>query len=207
MMITGHMKGLATQWFMTQMKIHGVNVGEIWESRKAFWMDLKVRFGDSDPNFLARTRLQKLKQGDKSVHYYNSQFNEHVGLTGYNETTLVNQYFSGLDSRILEGIFTRDYVPKDLKGTQSAAIQVKNLREAWLVHFQIEMERILEVGPPLPIKGSQNQNQAQMPLHPLHQLIQLQDQELLAPWTSTEQGRKVCAGIVENSTCLGTCAP
>ena len=129
MMITGHMKGLAAQWFMTQMKIHRVNVGEIWESWKAFWMDLKARFGDSDPNFLARTRLQKLKQGDKSVHYYNSQFNEHMGLTGYNETALVNQYFSGLDSRILEGIFVRDYIPEDLKGNQSATIWVENLWE------------------------------------------------------------------------------
>lgn len=90
-------------------------------------MDLKARFGDSDPNFLARTRLQKLKQGDKSVHYYNSQFNEHMGLTGYNETALVNQYFSGLDSRILEGIFVRDYIPEDLKGNQSATIWVENL--------------------------------------------------------------------------------
>ena len=90
-------------------------------------MDLKARFGDSDPNFLARTRLQKLKQGDKSVHYYNSQFNEHMGLTGYNKTALVNQYFSGLDSRILEGIFMRDYIPEDLKGNQSATIWVENL--------------------------------------------------------------------------------
>ena len=92
-------------------------------------MDLKARFRDSDPNFLARTRLQKLKQGDKSVHYYNSQFNEHVGLTGYNETALVNQYFSSLDSRILKGIFARDYIPEDLKGAQSITIWVENLQE------------------------------------------------------------------------------
>ena len=60
---------------------------------------------------------------------YNSQFNEHVGLTGYNETALINQYFSSLNSRILEGIFMRDYVPEDLKGAQSTTIRVKNLQD------------------------------------------------------------------------------
>ena len=64
-MIAGYMKGHAAQWFTTQMKIHGVDMEEIWESRKAFWMDPKDRFGDSDLNFSVRTRLQKLKQGEK----------------------------------------------------------------------------------------------------------------------------------------------
>ena len=128
-MIARHMKGHATHWFTTQMKIHGVNVEEIWESQKAFWTDLKERFGDYNLTFSTRTRLQKLKQGDKSVHLYNSMFNKHTGLIGYNQTTLVNQYFSGLNPRILKGIFARNYIPEDLKGAQFATIWVENLKE------------------------------------------------------------------------------
>ena len=128
MIIAGYMKDAPSQWVTTQMKIHGVHVEEIWPTRGAFWKELKERFGDSDTHFSARTRLAKLRQGDKLVHTYNSWFNEHAGLTGYNEMALVSQYFTGLNPKITEGIFQRDNVPTDLKGAQQAAIRVENLK-------------------------------------------------------------------------------
>ena len=128
MIIVGHMKDTPSQWVTTQMKIHGVHVEEIWPTRATFWKELRERFGDSDPHFSARTCLAKLRQGDKSVHTYNLWFNEHAGLTGYNETALVSQYFTGLNPKITEGIFQRDNIPTNLKGTQTAAIRVENLK-------------------------------------------------------------------------------
>ena len=53
MIIVGHMKGQASQWVTTQMKIHGLHMDKIWPTRGGFWKDLKERFGDSDPHFSA----------------------------------------------------------------------------------------------------------------------------------------------------------
>ena len=96
--------------------------------REEFWGELEERFGDSDPSFTACTKLKKLKQGQKSVRTYNSMFNKHSGLTGYNEAALVNTYFRGLNNNILQSIFRKDQVPDDLDGVQKAAVTIENLK-------------------------------------------------------------------------------
>lgn len=63
--------------------------------------DIKLRFGDADPSFTVRNKLENLKKGGKSVHYFNAAFNEHAGLTGYNEVALVNAYYRGLNDNTL----------------------------------------------------------------------------------------------------------
>ena len=76
-----------------------------WKTMGQFWGEVKQRFGDSDPNFTTHTKLEKLKQGQKLVHTYNSMFNEYLGLTRYNETALINTYYGGLNNDILCSIF------------------------------------------------------------------------------------------------------
>ena len=72
---------------------------------------METRFGDANPNFTAQTKLEKLKQGQKSVHTHNSMFNKYSGLTGYNEVALVNAYYGGLNDDILHKRFNKERVP------------------------------------------------------------------------------------------------
>ena len=125
-MIAGWMKGTTAQWYTINHKSREI-AGNQWVTREEFWDDLERRFRDSDPSFTARTKLEKLKQGQKSVHTYNSMFNEYLGLMGYNEAALINAYYGGLNNDILHSIFRKDQVPEDLGGAQKAAIAIKNL--------------------------------------------------------------------------------
>ena len=127
-LIVGYMKGLAAQWYMINQKAREL-AKEPRISMSDSWKEVKRRFRDSDPNFTAWTRLEKLKQGQKPVHMYNSIFNEYAGLTGYNEIALVNAYYGGLNDDILHKILNKENVPLDLDGTQGAAIKIKNLEQ------------------------------------------------------------------------------
>ena len=73
-------------------------------------------------------KLEKLKQGQKLVHTYNSMFNEYSGLTGYNEAALINAYYRELNNNILRSIFQKEQVPDDLDGMQKATVTIKNLK-------------------------------------------------------------------------------
>ena len=127
MMITGWMKGTVAQWYTINHKSREIT-GNQWVTREEFWEDLERRFGDSNPSFTTRTKLEKLKQGQKLVHTYNSMFNKYSGLTGYNEAALVNAYYGGLNDNILHSIFQKDQVPKDLGSAQKATVTIENLK-------------------------------------------------------------------------------
>ena len=127
MMITGWMKGSAAQWYTINQNSRELAKNP-WNTQEEFWGELERRFGDSDPSFTARMKLEKLKQGQKLVHTYNSMFNKYSGLTGYNEAALINTYFGGLNNDILQNIFQKEQVPEDLDGAQKAAITIENVK-------------------------------------------------------------------------------
>ena len=99
-LITGYMKGVVAQWYTINAKARELAENP-WILKRTFWRELEERFGESDPSFNARMKLEKLKQGQKSVHTYNSMFNEFAGLTGYNKVALINMYFGGLNDDVL----------------------------------------------------------------------------------------------------------
>ena len=125
-LIAGYMKGSATQWYTINTKARELAENP-WILKRTFWREVKERFGESDPSFNAQMKLEKLKQGQKSVHTYNSMFNEHAGLTRYNKVALVNMYFGGLNDNILQRIFNKDSIPLDIRSAQDAAVQIENL--------------------------------------------------------------------------------
>ena len=79
-MIAGYMKGPVAQWYTTATWIKEQE-DSTWYTLELFWKGIKMRFGDADLSFMVRTKLEKLKQSGKSVHNYNTVFNEHMGLT------------------------------------------------------------------------------------------------------------------------------
>ena len=99
-LVAGYMKGAVAQWYTINAKAQELAENP-WLLKRQFWREVEERFGESDPSFNTQTKLEKLKQGQKSVHTYNSMFNEHAGLTGYNEVALVNMYFGGLNNNVL----------------------------------------------------------------------------------------------------------
>ena len=122
------MKGLAAQWYTINQKARELTENP-WVSKRTFWKEVEERFGDVDPNFMARTKLEKLKQGQKSVHMYNSMFNKYTGLTGYNEVALITTYYRGLNDDILHKICNRENVPSDISSTQEATTRIENLKQ------------------------------------------------------------------------------
>lgn len=125
--IAGYLTGNAATWYMIAYHTHLENENK-WESRGDFWKEIRARFGEADPSFAARTKLSKLKQGGKSVQSHSSTFNELATLTGYNDQALVNEYFKGLNTDILQGIFQWDEIPTKLEKAIKAATQEENVK-------------------------------------------------------------------------------
>ena len=125
--IAGYLTGTAAAWYTTAYLAKAQNES-FWESREDFWRDLKARFGDADPTFSARTRLSRLKQGGNSVQSYSSKFNELAIQTGYNDEALVQEYFRGLNTDILQGVFRRDTIPDTLEKAVTAATREENAK-------------------------------------------------------------------------------
>lgn len=98
--ITGYLMGNATLWYTTAYMTRLQNKN-LWSNRGKFWEEMKARFRDANPTFMARMKLSKLRQGGKTVQLYSSLFNKYAGLTGYNNKVLVNAYFEGLNDNIL----------------------------------------------------------------------------------------------------------
>ena len=125
--IAGYMTGNAASWYTIAYATRSQNE-KMWESREEFWTDMKARFGESDPTFAARTKLSRMKQGSRSVQSYSSSFNELALLTGYNDEALVQEYFKGLNTDILQGIFRRDTIPDSLEKAIAAATREENAK-------------------------------------------------------------------------------
>lgn len=125
--IAGYLTGNAATWYTIAYHTRLENENK-WETRGDFWKEIKARFGDANPSFAARTKLSRLKQGGKSVQSYSSMFNELVTLTGYNDEALVNEYFKGLNTEILQGIFHREKIPTSLEKAIEAATREENVK-------------------------------------------------------------------------------
>ena len=51
-LITGHLKGVATQWYTINQKARELTE-DPWITRRMFWKEVEERFGDADPSFTA----------------------------------------------------------------------------------------------------------------------------------------------------------
>ena len=125
--IAGYMTGAAATWYTTTYMARALNENR-WKDREEFWADVKARFGEADPTFSARTRLSRLKQGGNSVQSYSSKFNELAIQTRYNDKALVQEYFKGLNTDILQGVFRRDTIPETLEKAIAAATREENAK-------------------------------------------------------------------------------
>src|ERR1700677_4394580 len=87
--------------------------------------DVEARFGDIDPEYTAREKLKKLRQGS-SVERYNTDFKKVQAQSGYSETDLMEKYQDGLNKETLQKIY-KNHLPTTLKGWMSEALRFKRL--------------------------------------------------------------------------------
>jgi hypothetical protein len=97
------LKGHALSWAERALEEvvtpnHEVN----WEQFKA---DIQSTFGDSDHAVMAHIKIREVQQGKGSVDDFVIRFKEFETLTGFNETTLIEQFKEGLTAPTLSWIY------------------------------------------------------------------------------------------------------
>jgi hypothetical protein len=72
---------------------------------------LTERFGDPDVGMTARRKLELVRQGDRPVDEYVSEFQMYAPRTGYDETALTEFFQRGLSQRTLLKIYNLPNLP------------------------------------------------------------------------------------------------
>lgn len=88
-------------------------VYEDWES---FLTDFKAAFGDPDPATTARFKMDQLRQGSHTVEEYVASFKELTSKTKYNDAAHVEKFERGLNSALVDKIYSLPEMPTTLAG-------------------------------------------------------------------------------------------
>jgi Retrotransposon gag protein/Zinc knuckle len=78
-------------------------------------------FGDPDPAGTARYKMDKLSQGSMLADDYIAKFRELQHDTGYNDAALVEHFKKGLNTALVDKVFTLQEMPTTLKGWEQWA--------------------------------------------------------------------------------------
>ena len=108
-------EGEAAEWVVMQTREQSE-----WITFEDFMKDVEARFGDIDPEYTAREKLKKLRQGS-SVERYNTDFRKVQAQSGYSETDLMEKYQDGLNEETLQKMYN-NRLPTTLKGWMSEAL-------------------------------------------------------------------------------------
>ena len=84
-----------------------------WES---FVKGFKEAFGDPDPAYTARHKMDQLKQGNQTAEEYAASFKELSIHTGYNDAAHMEKFEKGLNSSLVDKIYSLPEMPTSLKG-------------------------------------------------------------------------------------------
>jgi hypothetical protein len=80
-----------------------------------FVKEFKASFGDPNPAGTARRKMDLLKQGTHTADEYVASFNELKKDTGYNDAALVDKFEKGLNSALVDKIYSLPDMPTNLK--------------------------------------------------------------------------------------------
>ena len=105
----GYMKeGEAAEW-VVQKDAEGLN----WTTYDDFFDEVEERFGDVDPEYTAREKLKKLRQGN-SVEKLNTEFKKCMVHCHYTDTVLIEKYQDCLNNETLEKFYYQQ-LPRTLQ--------------------------------------------------------------------------------------------
>lgn len=106
--------GTAGPW--AELKVQDLTPATASPTWDAFVVEFKAVFGDSDPAGTARHKMDQLRQGSLSADEYVAAFRELKKDTGYNDTALIDRFEKGLNSSLVDKIYSLPAMPTDLAG-------------------------------------------------------------------------------------------
>jgi hypothetical protein len=107
-------------------------VGATWHD---FETEVRVAFGDIDHGVVARTELEKIKQGSLTADAYNVEFNKWRFDSGYNDEALINYYKKGLNVPLLKEVYRILPIPRTIIDWQTNTSQAdRRWRELQAFH-------------------------------------------------------------------------
>ena len=114
-------EGEAAKWITQKY-----NDRTVWTDRDAFVAEIRMRFGDIDPQFTAQEKIEALRQ-TRSVEEYNAEFKKYATQTGYSEVDLRRRYQKGLNTGIITKIYGAGRLPADMEGWYATALHFDQL--------------------------------------------------------------------------------
>lgn len=90
----------------------GDEVFEGWDHFKELF---RASFADPDPSGTARFKMDQIRQGSRSADEYVAEFREMTSKTGYNDQAHVEKFEKGLNSALIDCIYSLPEMPVMLK--------------------------------------------------------------------------------------------
>ena len=116
-------EGTAAPWARLKVREYASK-----EANKVSWndflMELKQTFGDPNPAGTARYKMNQLKQGSFTAEEYIASFRHLKEDTLYNDAALVEKFEQGLNSALVDRIYTLPQMPTTLEGWFDWAIKL-----------------------------------------------------------------------------------
>lgn len=123
-MALSYMKGgTAGPWAKLKVKQYASS-DTITQDWKDFHQEFLETFGDPDPAGSARHKMELLRQGNQTADEYVAKFRELQDDTGYNDAALVEKFEKGLNSVLVDKIYTLPEMPSTLKEWMSWATKL-----------------------------------------------------------------------------------
>jgi hypothetical protein len=109
--------------------------GVTWATFEA---ELRSTFGDIDRSTIAKTELEKIKQGSLTADAYNVDFNKWRFDTGYNDDALITFYKKGLNVPLLKDVYKIRPLPTTIDAWMtSASVCDRQFREMQAFHHSV----------------------------------------------------------------------
>jgi len=115
--------GNADKW--ARMKIQSLDPNFCEEvSWEVFVSEFRATFGDPNPGATARHKMNQLKQGNNTADQFVADFRLLVSDSGYNDAALVEKFQNGLNSTLVDRIYSLPQMPSTLDGWISWALRL-----------------------------------------------------------------------------------
>src|SRR5688572_28465798 len=113
--------GTAGPWAQLKVKEYTQNSVSSWN---LFLEEFRQVFGDSNPSGTARYKMNQLRQGNLTADEFVARFRELKQDTLYNDAALVEKVQQGLNSSLVDRIYTLPQMPSNLEEWFAWAIKL-----------------------------------------------------------------------------------
>jgi hypothetical protein len=142
--------GTAGPWAAEVVRQYQDSPEPLYPDWNTFLQEFKAAFGDPDPGSTARFKMDQLKQGSHSVEEYVAKFKELASQTKYNDAAHIEKFEKGLNSALVDKIYSLPEMPDTLTGWITWATKLDR-------QWRQREARKKALGPPTPQKPFRSQ--------------------------------------------------